>query len=241
MHRTLEGKAVPGDDQLEELAGRATAARKHPERSQRKPVVVEFAGSPKSGKSTTIDVLAHFFKRMGFKVRAPTEGASKRTPYNLRRDLVAFNSYTLNYAISELLDAYHNVEQPDLVFLDRGPFDSLAWLKYLQDNGDLEEAHFQTLRAFALLPLWTDLISRVYVFRCEPAVSMEREHSSKLTRLSGTAMNPETLEALRCQYEELGGMLENYPVAMIDTSRETTPIATAFEIAEDLLGLLEEA
>ena len=51
------------------------------------PLVVEFAGSPKAGKSTTIDIVTHFFKRTGFKTWAPTEGASKRTPYFLRRDL----------------------------------------------------------------------------------------------------------------------------------------------------------
>ena len=71
------------------------------------PLVVEFAGSPKAGKSTTIDIVTHFFKRTGFRVWAPTEGASKRTPYFLRRDLVAFNAWALNYAISEILTAYH--------------------------------------------------------------------------------------------------------------------------------------
>jgi putative protein kinase ArgK-like GTPase of G3E family len=52
------------------------------------PFVIEFAGSPKSGKSTNIEILVHFFKRMGFKVWAPVEGASRRTPYQLKRDLV---------------------------------------------------------------------------------------------------------------------------------------------------------
>jgi predicted ATPase len=241
MQRTITGAVPPTDDQLDALAARAKETVEDPDRAERKPVVIEFAGSPKSGKSTTIDVISHFFKRMGFKVRAPTEGASKRTPYNLRRDLVAFNSYTLNYAISELLDAYHNVEQPDLVLLDRGPFDSIAWLKYLQDQGALAEKEFETLRNFALSPLWTKLISKIYVFRCDSDVSMRREHSAKLTRLSGTAMNPKTLEALRIQYEELGELLTNYPLAIVDTSHDTSPIATSFEIAEEVLGLLEEA
>ncbi len=83
--------------------------------SDHKPVVIEFAGSPKAGKSATIDILAHFFKRMGFQVWAPTEGASKRTPYHLKRNLIAFNTWTLNYAISELLVAYFNVDHQDLI------------------------------------------------------------------------------------------------------------------------------
>lgn len=59
-----------------------------------RPVFVEFSGTPKSGKSTCIDIVSHFFRRVGFNVLAPTEGASKRTPYYLRRDLVAFNTWS---------------------------------------------------------------------------------------------------------------------------------------------------
>ena len=44
-----------------------------------RPVFVEFSGTPKSGKSTCIDIVSHFFRRVGFNVLAPTEGASKRT------------------------------------------------------------------------------------------------------------------------------------------------------------------
>jgi putative protein kinase ArgK-like GTPase of G3E family len=46
-----------------------------------RPFFVEFSGTPKSGKSTCIDIVSHFFRRMQYKVLAPSEGASKRTPY----------------------------------------------------------------------------------------------------------------------------------------------------------------
>ena len=234
----LDGRLEPNERDLDQLAEIATEVREARARSEVQPVIVEFAGSPKSGKSTTIDVLTHFFKRMKFKVRAPTEGASKRTPYHLRRDLVAFNSYTLNYAISELLDAYYNIDQPDLVILDRGPFDSLAWLKLLRNKGELEAEAFEKMRAFALLPLWTNLISRIYLFSCDPDVSLDRENSAKLTRRSGTAMNTEMLTTLRDQYDQLGEELDSYPVVTIDTSETTDARGTSFRIATDLLELL---
>ncbi|HEU5142584.1 MAG TPA: hypothetical protein VFU04_05445 [Solirubrobacterales bacterium] len=235
----LDQVADPTDDDLKELADRAAEIRQKRTRGELPPLIIEFAGSPKSGKSTTIEVVAHFFKRMEFRVRAPSEGASKRTPYHLRRDLVAFNSWTLNYAISELLDAYHNVDRPDLVILDRGPFDSLAWLGLLHEAGDLQDEIFQTMRDFALVPRWAELVRRIYVFTCEPEISLERENQAKLTRRGGTAMNPETLTSLRKQYAHLADTLDEYPVQSFDTTRTTSPLGTAFTISEDVLTLLE--
>jgi hypothetical protein len=59
-----------------------------------RPLFVEFSGSPKSGKSSCIDIVAHFFRRLKFRVLAPTEGASKRTPFYLKDDWVAFNTWS---------------------------------------------------------------------------------------------------------------------------------------------------
>jgi hypothetical protein len=200
------------------------------------PVVVEFAGSPKAGKTTTIDIVTHFFKRCGYKVWAPTEGASKRTPYQLKRDLVAFNAWALNYSISEILVAYHNVDQHDLIVLDRGPFDSLAWMGVLKKRGQLSEEEYQIIKNFALHPKWANLISKVFLFTCSPKVSLERENNSKLIARSGTAMNKDILSALIKEYKELRPRLNNYPVHAIDTTpRSSKPLTTSYRITKMIL------
>ncbi len=238
----LEQDLRPDDEELKQLEQRATSVIEGHRGVDCAPIVIEFAGSPKSGKSTTIDVISHFFKRMDFKVRTPTEGASKRTPYHLKRNLVAFNCFTLNYAISELLDAYYNVEQPDLIILDRGPVDSLAWLQHLHEDGKLSKKELDTLRNFALLPLWRDLMSGIYLFTCTPEVSLKRENEAKLTRREGRAMNPEMLGGMLDQYKALPDKLQPEPVAVttVDTTETTTPISTSFQIAEGILSLFEE-
>jgi predicted ATPase len=204
-------------------------------------VVLEFAGSPKSGKTTNIDIVTHFFKRMGAQVWAPTEGASKRTPYHLRRDLVAFNTWSLNYAISELLVAYYNVDRQDIVILDRGPFDSLAWMRLLHDRGDLSQEEYQIIERFALHPKWWNLVRRVFLFTCTPDVSMARENESKLTHGPGTAMNTETLQALLSQYKQLHQQYcTRCPVYPIDTSETTSPLESAKTIVEEVLSAMEQ-
>jgi thymidylate kinase len=238
---TDESRVVqPSEDDLEELAESVTEIGNLIGGSDDfEPVVVEFAGSPKAGKSTTIEIVAHFFKRMGFSVSAPSEGASKRTPYHLRRYLVAFNAWTLNYAISELLVAFHNVDRPFLIFLDRGPFDSLAWMRVLKKRGDLADEEFGVIERFALLPKWSAIVSQLYLFTCEPDVSLERENEAKLVRRPGTAMNPTMLNDLLEEYEALAKELTGYPVKRVHTSPSTTARATSYDIAMDIRDLFQ--
>ena len=207
------------------------------------PLVVEFAGSPKAGKTTTIDIVTHFFKRTSFKTWAPTEGASKRTPYYLRRDLVAFNAWALNYAISEILTAYHNVEEYDLVVLDRGPFDSLAWMRILRDDGKLTPDEYDRIEDFARHPKWAKLVERIYLFTCRPETSMHREHEATLIQSDGTAMNKEMLGKLHEQYSSLGteSGSDNPSIRKFSTDDGGGgPRHTAREIVVDIMDLLEK-
>ncbi|MCH9052509.1 MAG: hypothetical protein IIA72_15780 [Proteobacteria bacterium] len=221
----------------EELEERAKTALSHHKKNRKVPLVVEFAGSPKAGKTTNIDIIEHLFKRIGFKIWAPTEGASKRTPYHLKRDLVAFNCWSLNYAISEILVAYNNVDPHDLVILDRGPFDSLAWMGLLRDRGELKDDEYKVIKNFALHNKWLSCISRIYLFTCRPDVSLERENEVKLISRPGTAMNTNMLTELLQQYENLKEEQTQCPLFPVETSDTTSPLGTALEIANDLIAL----
>lgn len=229
-------------DKLHELNNRARDVRTY-RVGDFAPVAVEFMGSPKAGKTTTIDILTHFFKRTRYKVWAPTEGASKRTPYHLKRDLVAFNTWTLSYAMSELLVAYHNVDHYDLVILDRGPFDSLAWMGVLQKREKIALPEYDVFRNFATGTRWSKLISRVYMFRCDVETSLAREQEFKLIQEPGTAMNNPMLTDLLGEYESLSKVIPTSLLKVIDTStsRQTTPLGTACELAEDILSLFEQS
>lgn len=226
------------DKDLKALASRAKKVLKKL-KNNFDPVVIEFAGSPKSGKTTTIDIIKHFFKRMSFKVWAPTEGASQRTPYHLRRDLVAFNTWALNYAVSELLVSYYNIDRQHLIILDRGPFDSLAWMSLLKKMNKLTDEEYEIIEKFALHPKWLSLISRVYLFTCKPSVSLDREHQSKLIRAPGTAMNPKMLEGILTEYKSLKKKMKVVPLYDVTTSKNTTPRETSYEITSDILKIFE--
>ena len=127
------------------------------------PLFVEFAGTPKSGKSTCIDTVNHFFRRLGYKVLAPTEGASKRTPYYLKEDLVAFNAWSAAYALTHILEGRYGSDEYHLVIMDRGLFDALAWFELLRDQDRITSEHCSTIQDFLLVSHWQDLIDMVFL------------------------------------------------------------------------------
>ncbi|EFL26696.1 conserved hypothetical protein [Streptomyces himastatinicus ATCC 53653] len=228
-------------DQLKSLEHRAQRICNRLARSEtQRPIAVEFAGSPKSGKSSTIDTIVHFFKRMGFRVFAPTEGASKRTPEQLRKDRAAFNVWTVNYAISQLLSAYYDDSRSDLIILDRGCFDSVAWNELQRKKDVMGENEAKVIRDFALHPMWAGFISKLYLFTCEPEVSLERETAATLTTLEGRTMNRETLSELLREYRELRDSLNTYPLMVIDTTAPGTPQESGYKVAEDIVQIWEE-
>lgn len=130
------------------------------------------------------------------------------------------------------------MEPYDLIILDRGPFDSLAWMGVLKGRNDISEDEYNVIKNYAMLDKWAKLVSRIFLFTCTPEVSLQRENESKLVTRPGTAMNDEMLGDLLEQYNLLEGQLIDYPVKKIDTSKTKSPLNTSFEVARNILDLL---
>ena len=226
---------------LNALRDKATSALEQlnsnpPER----PVFVEFSGTPKSGKSTCIDIVSHFFRRVGFNVLAPTEGASKRTPYYLRNDLVAFNTWSASYALTHILEGLHHSDRYHLAILDRGLFDALAWFQLLDSNRQISGEERETIQNFISLEKWRSVIDAVFLFTADPATSMDRENADKLIDEPGRAMNPDFLDSLNRAYSEVRNAFGGeFKITDIDTSKNenTTAQSTAAQVADSILDL----
>ena len=205
-----------------------------------RPVFVEFSGTPKSGKSTCIDIVSHFFRRVGFNVLAPTEGASKRTPYYLRRDLVAFNTWSASYALTHIIEGLHHSDRYHLAILDRGLFDALAWFQLLQNNSEISEEVRETVHNFILVEKWKSVIDSVFLFTADSATSLDRENADKLIDEPGRAMNPDFLNSLNHAYAEVRESYGNeFTIIDINTSmnENSSPKSTAAQVANSILDL----
>lgn len=240
----------PTKAEMKELESRCCEARKRlkqPDSEVRLPLFIEFSGSPKSGKTTVIGIVAHFLKRMHFVVAQPPEGASLRTPIGLRNDWLAFNAWSGCYALQQILVDCNADSPSDLVFLDRGLFDLAAWVEFLcSSQRRIASEDRDCIAEFFTLDLWRQRENAVFLFTADHATSIYRENDNKLTSQPGSVMNEETLAQLRDAYtttiERLGNKFNR--LYHVDTSlRNGTPPSfqrIAYVVAAKIIEIIEE-
>ena len=241
-------------DSLADLQSRArTVLAEVVQHPQDRPKFVEFSGTPKSGKSTCIDSVSHFFRRIRidhrgtnnaqarFNILAPTEGASRRTPAFLRDDLVAFNTWSASYALTHILEGRYHSDRFHLAILDRGLFDALAWFQLLEMQGDISNSDMEKVHEFLLIDHWRSEVDVVFLFAADAATSLKRENEGKLIDAPGRAMNTEFIDRLNAAYQITREKFEAQfkSVILIDTGEnaQSTPTSTAIAVANHILGL----
>lgn len=166
------------------------------ERKLRRPLLIEFCGSPKSGKSTTITSLNQFLKRNKFSTTVLTERASV-CPVSNKKDPF-FNVWTLTSAIAEIIE-HIDKNDTDIIISDRGIFDALCWFDWLNKNDSIENPYldnntYDILKKFVKLDIFKDYLDLVYVFKVDPSISIEREYSNLLTDKRGSIMQEPVLK-----------------------------------------------
>ena len=210
----------------------------------RKPVVIEFAGTPKAGKTTTLGTLSAFLKRCGFKVEVVIERASvcpirdkKHGNFNI------WTACTTLGQVSEKTQSPPRPDDPDVLLLDRGLFDSLVWLRMMWKMARIKENELDASEKFLLLEEWRKRISGVIVMTASAADAMQREEGDlPVVGVTGSIMNLEMLDKFRTNAMEACKRLEgHFRIFQINTSDVTTnKKQTAEKVASIVLELIAE-
>ncbi len=206
---------------LTTLIERAREAAVRFDSQARKPIVVEFAGCPKAGKTSTIGQIASFFKRSGFKVDVVVERASV-SPIRDKKHF-NFNVWTGCTTLAQLLEKTQDPPRdgdPQLLILDRGIFDSVCWLRQMERSSRIRPADRQSIENFLLIDDWRKRLSGVVLMLASPDDSMEREKGDlPIPNAKGSIMNAGVLAQMRQTNEETAKALEkHFRVMSVDTS-----------------------
>ncbi len=212
----------------------------------RKPLVIEFAGVPKAGKTTTLSHVQRFLKRCGFRTDVVVERASV-CPIRDKKH-ANFNIWTACTTLAQILEKTQNPPRPDdpqILFLDRGLFDSICWLTMMERIARLRPGEREIIRKFLTLSDWRNRISAVFVMLVCPKDAMEREQGIlPVDQKEGSIMNPEILDQIMEVNKQCAKQLEkDFRIYPVDTSRGTANTdarATAENVADVVLGLIEE-
>jgi predicted NUDIX family phosphoesterase/thymidylate kinase len=188
------GANVPGPVNVETIKGLEQRAANLKAlldgRPAKRPLIIEFSGSPKAGKTRCISVVELFLKRNGIKAEVFTERASI-SPIKSKGHL-NFNVWVSCASLQGMLESLY--KDVDVFILDRGVFDALVWNEWLERTGKITHEEARQVEQFFTMKRWTDLIDIVFILTCDPKVSIQREYADQLTTKRGTIMEEGTLE-----------------------------------------------
>ena len=205
-------------------------------RTVKRPIVIEFSGSPKAGKTTAIGVLSLFFRRNGFRVETFTERASI-APIPNKKGHPDFNVWVSCASLQGLIESLD--KNLDLFILDRGIFDAVVWNNLLARTGKITPQEAAIMEAFFTMERWTRLVDLVCVMKCDPKKSIEREYANQLTGKGGTIMDGSILNQLNLAIdgtlEACAGKFKN--TIVVDTTNTDTRQGT-IEVAQQILASL---
>lgn len=214
--------------------------------SARKPIVLEFAGVPKAGKTTTLNALQAFLKRCGFRVEVVVERASV-CPIRDKKH-ANFNVWTACTTLAQILEKTQNPprpEDPHILILDRGLFDSICWLTLMERLERIRPQDRQLIEKFLRIDDWRKRISAVFVMTVSPTDSMTREKGLlPVEGGKGSIMNPDVLNQMLNTTKEAAERMKNdFRIFNIDTSSGQAKDGakkTAEIVADLALNVIEE-
>jgi thymidylate kinase len=183
-----------------------------------RPFIIEITGTPDSGKTSVISTLTRFFKRAGWRVLNPTEGAEiiKKVP----RTTHLYNIRTGIYALSELLDNVYSLDF-DLIIFDRAIFDAYCWQEYWWRKNIISKEVAEFNQKFFTQPEIANKIDICFFVVCQAEEALRREAKWALTDKHGETTNPETIKNLIKIWRDCFKKLknDNQQIFLMDTTK----------------------
>lgn len=209
---------------------------------KRRPIVIEFSGAPKAGKTSSINSLLQFLKRNEFKVTVIQESASMCPVKDKHSPM--FNLWTACDTIKSLVGVLESERtQYDVVIIDRGIFDSMCWFQWMLASKRMDHEMKENMDRFLSMQELMSYIDIVFVYMARPDISIEREYASLLTDIPGSIMNEtilgEYLCAVQSTVDSVGKKGWFRKVVTIDTS-DKDQNAVGKEVTSMTLDILKE-
>lgn len=188
-----------------------------------KPYVIEFTGTPRTGKTTTINNLYDFFKKGGFSIKIIEEFTTSKNykenfiPKYKEIGSVKFNLAIMKEVTKQLKDNIKLNNQ--IIIIDRSINDRQIWnhRKYLKNEMDYD-LYQNTKEKYKLIS--KKLIDYLVITCAEPIVSLKRDYNSSLALEKRTFLNINNLNEYNKSLKDLKTLFNESvdDVTLLDTS-----------------------
>ena len=209
-----------------------------------KPFVIEFSGTPRTGKTTTINNLYDFFKKGGFKISLLEEfTTSKYYKEIFKKKYSDVSSTESNIAIIE--EVTNQLEKAldsdvDIILVDRSINDRQIWnyRRYLRGNMP-EEIYKQAKEKYSLIS--QKLIDILVITYTDSLTALKRDYTSSLALEKRRFLNIDNLNEYNKSLNDLNELLKTTVKDFIFL--DTTFIGTndvSIEIASQIMTVLRK-
>lgn len=188
-----------------------------------KPFVIEFTGTPRTGKTTTMNNLYDFFKKGGFKVSVIEEFTTSKHYKEQIKDRLSEmslgdrNIAIIEYAYKELLKALESTE--DIILIDRSINDRLVWNCVRYTNGEMSKKQYIEARE-KYSALSRKLIDFLVITYADSLTSLRRDYNSSLALEPRSFLNSKNIDEYNNALKELEGLQKESveDIVVVDTS-----------------------
>lgn len=209
-----------------------------------KPFVIEFSGTPRTGKTTTINNLYDFFKKGGFKTTIIEEFTTSRYYKEIfHKNHKNLSTNDLNMAIMEetvkQLEEMLNSDN-EIILIDRSINDRQIWNYIRYTKGDMEEEQYQeTKEKYRLVS--RNLIDFLVVTYTDPFTSLKRDYNSSLALEKRNFLNVDNINGYNRSLKDLKDLFKK----SVETSEllDTTTINlndVAIKVASEVMNAMRK-
>lgn len=204
-----------------------------------RPYVIEFTGTPRTGKTSLINNLYDFFRKKGFKVEVLEEFTTskyyKKNVYPLLKDEYknVVNTEIPKYVLKQLEDKIKT--KPDIIIIDRSLFDRLIWVDRLYNKGGMTDKEYNDYKEL-YIPLIKDKINIIISTYADSLTALKRDYNANISLEERNFLNKNNIDEYNnalLNMKELS-IIENINFNLFDTTNKNQRIIS-IEVANVIL------
>ncbi len=208
--------------------------------SKKKPYVIEFTGTPRTGKTSLINNLKDFFKKKGFSVciiEEFTTSLKYKTqiyPILKNESKNVVNTEIPKYVLKDLDDAINS--KYDIIIVDRSLFDRLIWVDRLFLKKGMSDEEYNEYKS-TYIPLIKEKINIIVSLYTDSLTCLKRDYHANLSLENRTFLNVDNVNEYNkslLNMEKLS-IKENINFKMFDTTNKNQR-EISFEVIDSILS-----
>ena len=165
--------------------------------SNQTPYVIEFTGTPRTGKTSLINNLKDFFKKKGFVVEVLEEFTTsekyKKEIYPTLKDKYknVVNTEIPKYVLKQLEESINR--NPDIIIIDRSLFDRLIWVDRLVLKAGMSKKEYTEYKNL-YIPLIKEKIDIIISTYTDSLTALKRDYNANLSLEKRTFLNEKNVD-----------------------------------------------